>query len=67
MVQDEAETASFDYATSVSEALDVYNQGAVQRARTLFDRSRSAGRAFAPDRHHTISPPDVLQYLAGSG
>jgi 2-polyprenyl-6-methoxyphenol hydroxylase-like FAD-dependent oxidoreductase len=59
--------SAFSYAATVSEALEAYNQGAVQRARTLFERSRSAGRAFAPDRHHTISPPDVLQYLAGSG
>ena len=59
--------SAFSYAKSVSEALEVYNQRAVQRARTLFDRSRSAGRAFAPDPHHTISPPDVLVYLAGSG
>lgn len=57
--------SAFSHATTISEALDVYNQRAVQRARTLFDTSRSAGRAFAPDRHHTISPPDVLRYLAG--
>jgi 2-polyprenyl-6-methoxyphenol hydroxylase-like FAD-dependent oxidoreductase len=59
--------STFSYATTTSEALEVYNQGAVQRERTLFDRSRNAGRAFAPDRHHTISPPEVLQYLAESG
>ena len=59
--------SAFSSATTISEALEVFNQGAVQRARTLFERSRCAGRAFAPDRHHTIFPPDVLQYLVGSG
>ena len=58
--------SAFSYATTISEALEVYNQGAVQRARMLFERSRNAGRAFAPDRRHTISPPDILRDLVWS-
>lgn len=58
--------AAFSYASSVPEALAIYNQDAVPRARALYDRSRRAGRAFAPDRRHSVSPVDVLDYLTGS-
>jgi 2-polyprenyl-6-methoxyphenol hydroxylase-like FAD-dependent oxidoreductase len=57
---------AFNDASSVQEALTLYNRDAVPRARALYDRSRRAGRAFAPDRRHSVSPTDVLAYLTGS-
>jgi 2-polyprenyl-6-methoxyphenol hydroxylase-like FAD-dependent oxidoreductase len=57
---------AFNSASSVSEALALYNQDAVPRARALYDRSRRAGRGFAPDRRHSVSPVDVLDYLTRS-
>jgi len=49
-----------------TESIEIYTQDAVRRARALYDHSRRAGRAFAPERRHSVSPVDVLDYLAGS-
>ena len=57
---------AFNDASSVPEALALYNRAAVPRAKTLYDRSRRAGRAFAPDPRHSVSPTEVLDYLTRS-
>jgi 2-polyprenyl-6-methoxyphenol hydroxylase-like FAD-dependent oxidoreductase len=57
---------AFNDASSVPEALALYNRAAVPRAKTLYDRSRRAGRAFATDRGHSVSPIEVLDYLTRS-
>jgi 2-polyprenyl-6-methoxyphenol hydroxylase-like FAD-dependent oxidoreductase len=57
---------AFTDASSVREALALYNRDAVPRAKALYDRSRKAGRAFAPDRRHSVSPTEVLDHLTRS-
>lgn len=57
---------AFGDASSVPEALAVYNQDAVPRARALLDRSRRAGRTFALAPGHAVSPVDVLGHLSRS-
>lgn len=58
--------AALNDASSVPQALALYNQDAVPRARALYDRSRRAGLAFAPDRGHSVSPTEVLDHLTRS-
>jgi hypothetical protein len=48
-------------ATSLDEALKIYNVDAVIRAKNLFDRSRRIAKDFAPDGYSmTVSPTKLI-------
>lgn len=57
---------AFKYANSAPEALALYSQSAVPRAKALYEHSRSAGRAFAPPNRALISPSNLLDILTGT-
>jgi len=55
--------AALEQATTLNEALQLYNDDTVVRGQQLFQRSRAAAKAFAPAGCRIPSPPQLLQDL----